>query len=137
MTSLRLSQVRRNLAGSLASPFQKLLIQSTLRLARMSSNTARTSGLAALSSISGTVGMLTSPLDLALDMGSAQFGGQPASEEQAEHPKIAQQRPNRMAEGFRPVALERGMSQPSRPIADDRHRHEPVPVARDRGSRNA
>jgi hypothetical protein len=31
--------------------------------------------------------MLTSPLDLALDMGPAQFAGQPASEEQAEHAK--------------------------------------------------
>src|SRR5690349_6988052 len=60
MTSLRLSQVRRKVAGSLASAFQKLLIQSVLRDALISSNTARTSGLAALSSISGTLGILTS-----------------------------------------------------------------------------
>ena len=60
MTSLRLSQVRRKVAGSLANTFQKLLIQSVLRVALMSSKTARTSGLAALSSISGTAGIVTS-----------------------------------------------------------------------------
>src|ERR1017187_5447712 len=41
-----LSQVRRSVAGSCASAFQKLLIQSVWRVAMISSYTARTSGLA-------------------------------------------------------------------------------------------
>ena len=44
MICLMLSQVRRSVAGSCASAFQKLLIQSVSRVAMMSSYTARTSG---------------------------------------------------------------------------------------------
>src|ERR1700756_332480 len=51
MICLMLSQVRLSVAGSCAMAFQKLLIQSTLRVAMMSSYTARTSGLASLYSI--------------------------------------------------------------------------------------
>src|ERR1700747_2020773 len=54
-----LCQVRRNVTGSWASAFQKLLIQSVLRVAMMSSYTARTSGLAALYSINPRVAMET------------------------------------------------------------------------------
>src|SRR5947208_3919353 len=111
MTSLTLSQVRRRVAGSLASPFQKLLIQSTFRVLRMSSNTARTSGLAALSSISGTVGIV-----YLSGLAPAQLAGQPAGEEQPEHAKIAYQRPDRMGKSFRPVAFERRVGNPGRAI---------------------
>jgi hypothetical protein len=41
-----LSQVRLSVTGSLARTFQKLLTSGTLRVALMSSNTARTAGLA-------------------------------------------------------------------------------------------
>src|SRR6185295_17040072 len=58
MISLMLSHVRLSVAGSCASAFQKLLIQSVLRVAMMSSNTARTSGPASAYSISRTVVML-------------------------------------------------------------------------------
>ena len=60
ITSLRLSQVRRRVGGWFAKACQKLLIQSVLRVLLMSSNTARTSALAAFSSISGTVAIATS-----------------------------------------------------------------------------
>src|SRR6267143_6447077 len=46
ITSLTLSQVRLSSAGSFARYFQKLLTSSTLRVRLMSSNTARTCGLA-------------------------------------------------------------------------------------------
>src|SRR4029077_4147066 len=52
MICLMLSQVRFSVAGSCAMAFQKLLIQSVLRVAMMSSYTARTSALASLYSIS-------------------------------------------------------------------------------------
>src|SRR5882724_2399524 len=51
MICLMLSQVRLRSAGSWAIAFQKLLIQSVLRVAMMSSKTARTSGLASLYSM--------------------------------------------------------------------------------------
>src|ERR1700704_5499928 len=44
MISFTLSQVRASVAGSLARYFQKLLTSSSLRVALMSSNTARTCG---------------------------------------------------------------------------------------------
>ena len=44
MTSFTLSQVRLSSAGSRARYFQKLLTSGTLRVALMSSKTARTSG---------------------------------------------------------------------------------------------
>src|ERR1700730_17406719 len=53
------SQVRFKVAGSWAMAFQKLLIQSILRVAMMSSYTARTSGLASLYSISAKVAMIS------------------------------------------------------------------------------
>src|SRR5579863_1998816 len=58
MISLMLRQVLRSVAGSWASAFQKLLIQSVLRVVMMSSYTARTSGLASWYSISPKVAML-------------------------------------------------------------------------------
>src|ERR1700692_3466048 len=63
MTCLMLSQVRFKVAGSWAIAFQKLLIQSVLRVVMMSSYTARTSGLASAYSISLKVAMV-SPRDL-------------------------------------------------------------------------
>src|SRR5271157_1300903 len=57
MICLMSCQVRFNSAGSFASAFQKLLIQSVLRVAMMSSYTARTSGPASLYSISPNVAM--------------------------------------------------------------------------------
>src|SRR5581483_3539493 len=103
MTSLMLSQVRFRVAGSLASAFQKLLIQSDLRVAMMSSKTARTSG-------------------------AAQFGAEPAGQEQGEHPQVAVQRPQRVRKGLRPVALEDEMAEPGGGIADRRRRGEPAPI---------
>src|SRR5436853_7901576 len=132
MTSVRLSQVRRRVAGSLANAFQKLLIQSVLRVALMSSKTARTSAVAALSSISGTAG-----ISLPLNSSAAQLAADPASEKEAEHAEIAQQRPDRMGKGFGTVALERGMRQPRRPITDHRSGDQPTPVGGDRGGRDA
>src|SRR5437763_1094698 len=132
MTSFRLSQVRRRVAGSLANAFQKLLIQSVLRVALMSSKTARTSGLAALSWLSGTAG-----ISLPLNSSTAQLAVDPASEKEAEHAEIAQQRPDRMGKGFRTVALESGMRQPRRPITDHRSGDQPTPVDGDRGGRDA
>src|SRR4029077_16653109 len=58
MICLMLSQVRFSVAGSCAIAFQKLLIQSVLRVAMMSSYTARTSGLASWYSIKPNVDML-------------------------------------------------------------------------------
>src|SRR5258706_3676535 len=52
MTCLTLAHTRRSSAGSLASTFQKLLIQSTARVFMMSSYTAFTSALASGYSIS-------------------------------------------------------------------------------------
>src|SRR5215213_8610814 len=98
MTSFRLSQIRRRVGGWLASAFQKLLIQSVLRVCLMSSNTTRTSGLAAFSSINGTVGIPLSPGLAARDL-----AGQPAGQEQRQHAKVAPQRPQRMPEGRRTV----------------------------------
>src|ERR1700680_4459324 len=57
MICLMLSHVRLSVAGSCAMAFQKLLIQSVLRVDMMSSYTARTSGLASLYSISLNVAM--------------------------------------------------------------------------------
>src|SRR5205085_12208151 len=128
MTSFRLSQVRRRVAGSLANAFQKLLIQSVLRVALMSSKTARTSAVAAFSSISGTAG-----ISLPLNSNAAQLAADPASEKEAEHAEIAQQRPDRVGKGFGAVALESGMRQPGRSITDDRGGDQPPPVASDRG----
>src|SRR5215469_11860705 len=51
MTSLTLAQVRASNAGSCARYFQKLLTSSTCRVRLMSSNTARTCGLASRYSI--------------------------------------------------------------------------------------
>src|SRR5580700_2086270 len=51
MICLMLSHVRRSVAGSCASAFQKLLIQSVWRVAMISSYTAPTSGLASAYSI--------------------------------------------------------------------------------------
>jgi hypothetical protein len=62
ITSFRLSQVRRSVGGWCANALQKLLIQSVLQLALMSSNTARTSGPAARSSTSGTVCTIYLPI---------------------------------------------------------------------------
>src|SRR5256885_16938119 len=132
MTSFRLSQVRRRVAGSLANAFQKLLIQSVLRVALMSSKTARTSGDAAFSSISGTAG-----ISLPLNSSAAQLAADPASEKEAEHAEIAQQRPDRMGKGFRTVALESGMRQPRRAITDHRSGDQPTPVGGDRGDRKS
>src|SRR2546426_12570133 len=61
MICLRLSQVRLSKAGSCAMAFQKLLIQSTLRVAMMSSYMARTSGEASWYSMNGNVGIRVSP----------------------------------------------------------------------------
>src|SRR6267142_116000 len=55
MMALMLSHVRFSVAGSCAIAFQKLLIQSVLRVAMMSSYMARTSGLASLYSINPNV----------------------------------------------------------------------------------
>src|SRR6266852_5536581 len=60
MTCLRLSQVRLSRAGSCAMAFQKLLIQSILRVAMMSSKTARTSGDASWYSMNANVGIRVS-----------------------------------------------------------------------------
>src|SRR5260370_10534812 len=51
ITSLTLSQVRLSSVGSFARYFQKLLTSSTLRLSLISSNTARTRGVASAYSI--------------------------------------------------------------------------------------
>src|SRR5215467_9162732 len=51
------SHVRFRVMGSCANAFQKLLIQSTFRVAMMSSYTARTSGLASLYSINPKIAM--------------------------------------------------------------------------------
>src|SRR5215207_3149478 len=140
MTSLRLSQVRFKVAGWLASAFQKLLIQSVSRVFLMSSNTARTSAPAALSSISGTVG-ISLPLDVlaldvsALDVLAPELRAEPAGQEQPEHPEIAGKRPERMGEGGRPVALEHEMTEPGRRVADRDSGREPAPIDRRRGQR--
>src|ERR1019366_3575455 len=57
MICLVSSQVRFNSSGSWAIAFQKLLIESVLRVAMMSSYTARTSGLASLYSMKPNVDM--------------------------------------------------------------------------------
>src|SRR6476646_3085983 len=57
MICLMSSQVRLRVAGSCAIAFQKLLIQSVLRVDMMSSYTARTSGEASLYSIRPRVDM--------------------------------------------------------------------------------
>src|SRR5258708_38177604 len=57
MISLMLCQVRHSVAGSCASACQKLLIQSVLRVAIMSSYMARTSALASSSLTSPKVAM--------------------------------------------------------------------------------
>src|SRR5258706_3394347 len=62
MICLMLSHVRFSVAGSCAMAFQKLLIQSTFRVAMISSYTARTSGLASWYSISLKVA-IASPLN--------------------------------------------------------------------------
>src|SRR5215207_9283446 len=124
MTSLRLSQVRFKVAGWLASAFQKLLIQSVSRVFLMSSNTARTSAPAALSSISGTVG-----ISLPFDMLAPELRAEPAGQEQPEHPEIAGERPQRMGEGRRPVALEDEMAEPGRRVADHDRGQQPAPIA--------
>src|SRR5690242_21077690 len=51
ITSLMLAQMRRSVTGSWARTFQKLFTQSVLRVAMMSSYTARTSGEASAYSI--------------------------------------------------------------------------------------
>src|SRR5947209_15424620 len=61
MICLMSSQVRFSVAGSWASAFQKLLIQSVLRVAMMSSYTARTSGPASAYSMNPKVA-IQSPL---------------------------------------------------------------------------
>src|SRR5690242_16222025 len=61
MISLTLAHVRRSVTGSCASAFQKLFTQSVLRVAMMSSYTARTSGDASRYSISPKVAMLGAP----------------------------------------------------------------------------
>src|ERR1022692_1539800 len=62
MTSLMFAQTRRKAAGSCASTFQKLLIQSVLRVAIISSYTARTSGLASAYSIGARAALETGAL---------------------------------------------------------------------------
>src|SRR5215472_18380727 len=57
MICLMSCQVRFSVAGSLARAFQKLLIQSVLRVAMMSSYTSRTSGEASLYSMKPRVGI--------------------------------------------------------------------------------
>src|SRR3982074_3421804 len=59
ITSLMLVQIRRREAGSCASTFQKLLTQSVLRVAMMSSYTARTSGEASLYSMGVRVALIS------------------------------------------------------------------------------
>ena len=122
MTSFRLSQVRFRVGGWFASACQKLLIQSVLRVCLMSSNTARTSGLAA-SRRSAEPWALLSP-----DLAARDLAGQPAGQEQRQHANVAPQRPQRMAEGRRTVPLEDDMAEPSRRVAEDRRRQQPAPV---------
>src|SRR5215469_696635 len=129
ITCLMLSQVRRSVAGSFASAFQKLLIQSVRRVAMMSSYTARISGLASSYSISRTIIALVFPRNA----DAAQLFAQPTRREQAEHTKITDQRPARMPESLRPIAFEDEVAEPRQSIADDRGSDQPAPIALRRG----
>src|SRR5271165_4615162 len=61
--------------------------------------------------------------------GVAQLTPEPTRREQHQHTKIADQRPARMAESLRPIALEDEMAEPSRSIADHRGGEQKAPIA--------
>src|SRR4051794_22711558 len=62
---------------------------------------------------------------------------QAAGEPQPGHPEVADEGPERMAERFRPVALEPEMGGPGEPIPDDRGGDEKAPVESEDGEHEA
>ena len=64
-----------------------------------------------------------SPKPLAL-----KFGLQASSGEKTEHSQVAQQRPQRIGEGSRPVALDEEMAGPGEAVGDHNRGHDRAPV---------
>ncbi len=57
-----------------------------------------------------------------------QFARQPPGEPAAQHPEIAEERPERIAEGGRAVALDEGVAEPGETVARHQRRQQEPPI---------